>query len=182
MATQHQFAASLKRGQQAEDYLDKWFAPDYKVRKASGAEQRRGIDRWFVRYNMEEPIPWVPVDYKADFQSWETGNAYIETVSVDDGRNPPKPGWAIAGQAKVLIYYTPQADVIYMVRMGTVRFHLKRWEKEYGPARPAMNEGYKTMGICVPLHEFETHAYEVINLADWQYAPPRPDYEGIEHV
>jgi hypothetical protein len=171
----HPFAPSLRRGQLAEEWLDRVFERDYEIRPASEGEQRRGIDRWFRRLAARRV---VPVEYQTDWRASETGRALVETVAVDDGERPPKPGWAYSSRAVVLVYYVPGDDLIYLLTMARVRHHLRRWMAEYGPEVEVANEGYVTKGVCVPLHEFETLALEKINLADYPDLPPVPDWQA----
>jgi hypothetical protein len=155
----------------AEAWLDRFFARDYRIAAASEEEQRQGIDRWFCRNGCRRTLP---VDYKTDWKAAKSGNAYLETTSVD---MTGKRGWAYTSRAEVLVYFVPGLDVIYLLKMLLVRRELPRWLREYGPPLPAKNEGYCTWGVCVPLREFERFAFEVLNLADLVGVPPLPEFD-----
>lgn len=72
-----------------------------------------------------------------------------------------KAGWALTSQAEILAYYLPEADLVYLLRMETLRRLVPQWQQRFR-TRAAANKGYQTLGILVPLAEFERHAIEVI--------------------
>jgi len=74
------FDAQKARGDAGEAFLDQVFAADYEIRPATRAEQRRGIDRIFVHRQTGRRLA---VEYKTDYKAAHTGNAFVETVSVD---------------------------------------------------------------------------------------------------
>ena len=99
------------------------------------------------------------VEYKSDRTAERTGNAFVETVSVDTAN---KPGWAHSSQADWLMYLVPgQCEALYIIRMADLRQRLATWQATYQQRR-IPNDGYHTVGLLVPLHEFETIAYAVI--------------------
>lgn len=157
---EQRFAECLARGQEGEAFLDEFFGQWNTIEPASRAEERQGIDRWFTcrrsgrRYSVE---------YKTDTTAARTGNAFIETVSVDTAG---KQGWAFTTRAAFVLYYVPPDDLIYVLRPRRLRAELADWQSRY-PTKSTPNEGYRTHGICVPLHELEQHADTVINLADF---------------
>lgn len=153
----YNFATKLHEGQKHEQFLDEFSATWYDIREVSREEQGRGIDRIFVEKATGEI---VKVEYKADTTASRTGNAFVETVSVDTAN---KRGWAYTSQADWLLYYLPGDGLIYLFEFATLRQHLPRWTKQY-PTRAIPNAGYKTIGLLVPLAEFERHADKVINL------------------
>ena len=151
------FDAQKARGDAGEQFLDRWFAAKYEIRLATRQEQRRGIDRIFTRRQTGKRFT---VEYKTDYKAAQTGNAFVETVSVDTAG---KAGWAYSSQADYLLYYIPGNDLIYVLALEVLRWELPRWVREY-PLRAAQNEGYATHGVLVPLHEFEEHAEAVISI------------------
>ena len=100
------------------------------------------------------------VEYKTDYKAAETGNAFVETVSVDTAG---KAGWAYSSEADYLIYFIPGDGLIYIIALEVLRRELPRWVREY-PLRTAQNEGYATHGLLVPLDEFERSAEVVISV------------------
>jgi hypothetical protein len=127
-----------------------------RLRPATRAEQRHGIDRIFTRRQTGQRLA---VEYKTDYKASETGNAFVETVSVDAAG---KASWAYSSEADYLIYYVPGDGLIYVLALEILRRELPRWIEEY-PLRAAQNEGYTTHGVLVPLHKFEEHAEAVIS-------------------
>ncbi len=151
----YRFDEQLKQGQQREAELDNFFRRWFVVTSATPAQQRDGIDRVFTD---KRTGVRCSVEYKADERAGETGNAFIETVSVD---RQGKLGWALRSLAQVLVYYVPgKPAAIYMLTMVRLRGQMERWGREY-PAAEAQNEGYKTRGVLVPLAELERIAYQV---------------------
>lgn len=155
MAT-YQFAEQLAVGEAWEAHLDAFFGGQFpvEIRPASMEEQRKGIDRLFVS---KRTGAIDAVEYKADRLAGKTGNAFIETVSVDA---TGKPGWAVASQARYLVYLVTEPETIYFIAMRRVRAALPRWRAQYAEAR-AQNDGYQTVGLLVPLHELERIAMTV---------------------
>jgi len=145
----HDWDNEYQKGIQVEAYLDAVFVLlGYGVKQATRDQQRQGIDRLLT--NSRTGLI-TPVEYKGDFRASETGNAFIETVSVDTAG---KRGWAYTSGALYLIYCLPLDDLIYVISMATLRENLSRWAQAY-KAVPATNQGYTTYGILVPLHELE---------------------------
>jgi len=151
------FDAQKTRGDAGEVFLDQVFAAGYEVRPATRAEQRQGIDRIFTRRKTDQRLA---VEYKTDYKAAHTGNAFVETVSVDA---TGKAGWAYSSAADYLIYYVPGDEVIYVIALEVLRRELPCWVREY-PLRAAQNEGYATHGVLVPLDEFEQHAEAVMSI------------------
>lgn len=165
MTTTYGFTEQLAIGEQGERFLDSWFGHFYEITPATDEEQRLGFDRRFAPLNGGDG-EILKVEYKTDGKAFSTGNAFVETFSVD---KPPKLGWAVASQADRLAYYLPDGDLIYWLKLRTIRERIPYWTRRY-PTRPARNFGYWTHGICVPLDEFERHSQKVINLADYDVA------------
>jgi hypothetical protein len=151
------FDEQKARGDAGELFLDQWFAREYEVRPATPEEQRRGIDRLFMHLQTGKCLA---IEYKTDYRAAQTGNAFVETVSVDTAG---KVGWAHSSEAEYLIYYIPGDGLMYVLALEVLRRELPRWMREY-PLRSAQNEGYATHGVLVPLAEFERHAEVVINV------------------
>jgi hypothetical protein len=153
---EHDFNSSFAVGRDGEEFLDKLFSIKFTIEQVDREDQRRGIDRYFT--GKSEDAKRLAIEYKTDHRAADTGNAFIETVSVDSA---DKEGWAYKSQADYLIYYLPEDGLIYSIRMSALRRCLDRWAQEY-PTRAAPNKGYNTYGILVPLHEFEDIAELVI--------------------
>lgn len=154
----YNFDQQRQQGGEGETFLDAFFAArGYTIRTATREEQRQGIDRAFTSPRTgQESL----VEYKTDHTAARTGNAFIETVSVDSAG---KMGWALTAQADYLIYYIPPSSVIYVVPFRAISWELPRWIREY-PPKQAQNDGYSTHGIVIPLAELEQHAIRVYRL------------------
>lgn len=144
----HQFFEKLRQGQAVERELDEHFRDKYSIRKASMDEQRIGIDRVFVD---RETMEAFRVEYKADYRAVETGNVFVETVSVD---SRGVRGWAYTSEADWLVYALPQLRRYLLVRVVELREALPNWIQRY-PQGKARNRTYTTHGVLVPIVEFE---------------------------
>ena len=152
--TTYDFDTQFAQGETGEDYLDRRFAPWYTIRPATRTEQRQGIDRWYTRISNGETFP---VEYKTDRTAGRTGNAFVETISVDTAN---KLGWAYTSKARYLIYRIPEPEVIYIIPMAELRYRVDAWKARY-PERTIPNNTYNTVGTLVPLDEFERIAVAV---------------------
>ena len=151
----YDFRTQLAIGERYELQLDAFFGQwAVDIRPATAEEQRRGIDRVFTS---RATGAVDTMEYKADDKAGRTGNAFIETISVD---TTGKPGWAVASQADYLVYLVTDPETIYLVRMRRLRTALPRWQAKY-PTKVAQNIGYCTYGVLVPLHELEQIAVRV---------------------
>jgi hypothetical protein len=154
MTIAYNFQQQLSEGQKGERFLDEFFRPDYAITPATPQEQRQGIDRIFTHRRTRRRLK---VEYKTDSWSGRTGNAFVETVSVDTAG---KAGWALTSQADFLVYYVPDPATIYIVKMAALRRQLAAWQTKY-VSRTVQNDNYQTTGLLVPLDEFERLATEV---------------------
>ncbi len=152
----YQFSSQVKTGTRGETFLDDFFSRWFQIAEAGTDDQRRGIDRYFTTRNHKRRFS---VEYKTDERAARTGNAFIETISVDSSG---KAGWAYTSQADYLLYYVPETGLIYMMKMGLIREHLSSWKEEY-PLRQIPNQGYHTHGLLVPLIDLEHYAEAVFN-------------------
>jgi hypothetical protein len=154
----YDFDHQMRQGDQAAEFLDEFFrGKGYSIRPATREEQRAGIDRAFI--SPKDGKSWL-VEYKADSAAGRTGNAFIETVSVDAAG---KMGWALTAKADILVYYIPPTGVIYLVQFKSIQWELPRWIRDY-PPRSAQNNGYATHGIIIPLAELEKAAMRVYRI------------------
>jgi hypothetical protein len=139
-----------------ESFLDTFFSTWYEIQKVDREQQRQGIDRIFAR---KDNGAIHRIEYKADTKASQTGNAFVETISVDTAN---KPGWAHSSQADFLIYYLPVDMLIYVIAFKDLRKCLPAWQSF--KSRKIPNRGYYTVGLLVPLDEFEKIATEVISI------------------
>lgn len=151
------FNTQLAKGQEAERQLDLHFAQQFDIHPVSREQQGNGLDRCLV--DRQTGRAWL-VEYKADWAASKTGNAFVETVSVDKGN---KPGWAYSSMADYIMYYLPNDLLVYVFTLKKLRARLEKWKATY-PTGQAKNEGYVSEGVLVPLHEFERHANQVFSL------------------
>ena len=143
------FNQQFQRGQVGEQALDRYFERWYVIAPVTMTLQRRGIDRLFIPKNGGFGRC---VEYKTDEVAARTGNAFIETVSVDIDN---KAGWAHTTNAEIIVYYLPQLRALYMIDVCKLRLELPKWEARY-PKKTAQNKDYLTHGVLVPLSVLRT--------------------------
>lgn len=159
----HTFDKSFKSAKLYEAELDKHFGQTFRITPASPEQERLGIDRFFehhhsgVRYSVE---------YKTDHKTPETGNVFIETMSVD---THGKRGWAYTSTAQVLIYFIPGHEYALRADMTAIKNRLVEWAVY--PQASAWNRGrggeyYKTLGRLVPLEEFRRVCVGIHDVAE----------------
>lgn len=144
----YDFATQLARGQEHERKLDAIFASEYDISPVGMDKQRMGIDRRYVRKSDGREF-WV--EYKADSKAGKTGNAFVETISVDTAN---KPGWAVSSTADILVYLVVEPETIYCISFQRLRARLPVWKRKFREVA-SMNHEYNTLGLLVPLAEFE---------------------------
>ena len=145
----------LAKGEAAEEYLDNHFSNRFEVVPATREQQRLGVDRIFIKSSTGKRYT---IEYKTDWTASRTGNAFIETVSVDTMNVL---GWVYTSQAEWLIYYVPGRQTIYITRMAALRERVEWWLEIYGPEKAIPNDGYFTRGIPVPLDAFAEQAVKI---------------------
>ena len=132
-------------GTEAEAALDCWLDQFYRLRPATGPQQRQGVDRQATHRLTGRQFT---LEYKADSRASTTGNAFVETLSVA----PNKPGWAVTCTADYLLYWVRNRG-LYICRPLALRCHLADWKRTC-ESRSIPNRGYTTEGLLVPLNKF----------------------------
>jgi hypothetical protein len=151
------FLKQFAFGRKYENLLDEAFADRFVIKASTRAQERQGIDRIFTERSSGSTYT---IQYKADKTAARTGNAFVETVSVDTQK---KPGWALTCQADFIIYYVVDVGPAYILKPKDIKGRLARWRNQYGERR-IPNKGYNTIGLIVPLREFENLAVATVNI------------------
>lgn len=150
----------LRRGEQGEDAVhafmhDTW---GYEIAYVGRAEQRMG---WDAIYTNPDTDQRTSVSIKTDERAGDTGNVFIETVSVHQDGVDVKPGWAYACKADILLVWLPrQRSLLVLVPMRLAEV-VDEWRNHHRQVR-VRNDGYETLGIPVPIEEVEAIAEKVI--------------------
>lgn len=142
----YQFDSQFAQGNEGESQLDAFFSRHYFILPVSRPMQRLGIDRVFVNI---KTMVMHSVEYKTDLKAAQSGNVFLETVSVDKDN---KPGWIYSSRADWLFYFMPQIETLYCVEFAQLRLSLSKWVSRY-PCKVIPNVGYNTEGIIIPKHE-----------------------------
>jgi hypothetical protein len=138
------FRDALAIGQKYEERIDRAFAETFRVEPVSLQMQKQGIDRILHCCDGGQ----IAVEYKTDLRAHQTGNAFVETISVDTKNIR---GWAYTSQATVLLYYIPQRNEGYLIDFVDLRAALDGWKPKHRTVatRPELNANYRTHGILV---------------------------------
>lgn len=172
----HEFKSSLHNGRVVEDTLDRELEESWQVLRVSRSdERRRGIDR---RITWKDSSDWGAVRYtleiKADFKTIETNNVFFE---VESSQVDGSPGWCLKSEAQILAYVTvfccdgqlSEASDVFWLNMKDVKDYVRAKRRRY-PVGMAVNEGYETRGILVPLSHVRSQLADALFTID----VPRP--------
>lgn len=148
--SQYSFGERLRAGSTAEALLDMFFRQWFEVEVVDGKLQAQGVDRLFRGQPLDDALA---VEYKADHMADRTGNAFVETVSVD---SEGKPGWLWTTKADALVYYvhTDGGGYGYVIDPAAMRRRGYKWTRRY-PVKTVSNREYHTYGVLVPLDKLE---------------------------
>lgn len=151
MTAVHEFQSSLANGENAEAILDAFFYPKYHIKPAIPHHQRLGIDRHFTRRSDGKQFA---VEYKTDVAAQHSNRAFIEVVSNDE---TGKSGWAYTTRADIVVLFVPHQEQVYVIQPRVLRETVRDvWMRQF-PIKVAANEGYNSIGVCVPLPVLAKH-------------------------
>ena len=160
MEHEYSFNKQLKKGENEEFKLDKFFSDDYYICPVTMELQKNGIDRIFVK---KTDFSTYKIEYKSDFKTHLTGNVFIETCSICINNNCNVRGWAYTSKADFLIYLVVKKNIAYIISMNTIKKNINHWKSIY-KKRSSPNKGYKTVGILVPLNDFKSKTERIIRI------------------
>lgn len=148
------FHDQLRKGQQQELALDQWAEQRFGTAPVpvDMDRQREGIDRIVGEHTLE---------YKADSQGHRTGNAFIETISVD---RTGKPGWLWTTQATWVIYWLSGDGRGWVLDPVRLRDNAWDWTRQCR-VKVSSNPTYHSYGLLVPHAELDRVAQETF---DWK--------------
>lgn len=157
----YRFGEQLRKGSLGESILDTFFSRWFDIQRVPVAiETSSGVDRLFIG---EQQGDALAVEYKCDTQGYRTGNAFIETISVDeDGKR----GWLWTTKADALVYYFHEdgGGSGYVLDPTDLRKRAYRWTRKY-PVKTATNDDYHSYGLLVPAEELEPIAEGTFDVA-----------------
>lgn len=156
----NKFNESLKRGKRFEDELDCFFFEDWGIHRLSPDQEKRGLgDRVFINKKTGQLFF---IEYKTDEKAYDTGNFFIETISVD--RNHQK-GWALTCLSDFIFFYIPRLKEVYIVDPKSIRDKLDQWQRNYPvrPSRDELNNNYVSYGVCVPIKTISDIAIKTVH-------------------
>jgi len=158
----YDFYEQLRKGQTGESLIAAYFSKRYEVIFATLLQQRQGIDFTFIHRKTRKRST---IQVKTDEKSAITGNAFLETISVDNsGGCLEKQGWIFTSTATWLFYYIPQTSQLYIFELASLRASMPSFARQY-PTKTARNRDYRTHGICVPLVELSKLAAQILTIS-----------------
>ncbi len=156
----YDFATQLALGEEGEAILDRFFARWYRIEKLDKDMQfKSGADRLFVGPDGQQTL----VEYKTDFKAHQTGNVIVEIISADSHDSV---GWAIKSRADIMVLFVYHSRKIVILKMEDVREQILWWNAKYRKVA-IHNAGYNTIGIVLPLYEYESIAIRVFDRVDF---------------
>lgn len=150
--------------------IDEYLRRMYDVEPVRAGDDRAGLDRLVRRLHGRAAAP-IRVEYKADTVGGLSGNAFIETRSVDEKAL----GWLATSQADELLYYLPILGRAYRVAMPRLREAGLTWMDTFRTVS-VPNAGYSTYGVIVPLAKVAEIADAVLTI------PPTLDPSGLVQI
>lgn len=156
------FNTQLQAGDEAE--LKVWksyrarFDSDWREQKATVAVggQKMGID-YFLYNPLLDSV--LGVEIKSDMQAQNTGNVFLETISVSKARTPEKVdafGWMVTSKADILLYAVPAAGYYFECKLPELRRFLTAHMDGFR-LRECKNSEYSSFGFLVPTEELSRH-------------------------
>lgn len=152
--TIYNFQTQLAIGKEAESQLDLYFSQFFVIEQVNlSIEKEQGYDRIFIPKNPNKPK--LQVEYKADFKSLQTGNAYIEYLVYSDTYE--KLGWALHTQADIVVYALMRDNLLasmYNISVEKMKGAFEYWSSRFRHTE-CRNPTWKSKGLLVPLSELE---------------------------
>lgn len=160
MRDHYKFDKQFKKGEKGENKLDKLFQERFHIYSVPIELQKKGLDRLFIR---KDDIKVFKIEYKTDFLSSHTGNAFIETCSIFRNRVCKTKGWAYTSHADYIIYYIVGDEIVYIVPTDVIKDNVNIWKDKFGE-KSARNRDYVTKGVPLPLTIFEKMAIQLLSI------------------
>jgi hypothetical protein len=88
---------------------------------------------------------------KYDEIAHTTGNVFVETVSND---TTGAPGWALKCEASVIYYVIAGMGMVIEIDPLRLKRMVPALQDRFRP-QPVQNKGYKTIGLIVPIDDFQ---------------------------
>ncbi len=157
----YDFQEQLTKGQiyegKVKDYLEREM--HMSVETTDMDLQRLGID-----FITRSQYATMSVEVKSDTRAHQTGNAFIETVSVEKDGVVEKRGWVYTTCAQILIYYVVNTGELYFIDMSVFKRVAAGWATGKYPERSIPNKTYIGRGLLVPLSDIRNYAFMMRNI------------------
>ncbi len=150
----------FKQGKDVETFLDEWFRHEGWIVCPMSLYDEMALhlgDRYFVRGTQV-----VKIEYKSGIQTFYTGNVFLETRSVQKGKDYP--GWVYTCQADFIFYAALLNHKILVFKPQRLRSRIEWLKTQYREAQTGnhQNEGYETCGLLIPLGYAEQRLAEKV--------------------
>jgi hypothetical protein len=144
----YRFDKQLAIGEKYEEEQDAFYQKWFNISASTPKENRIGIDRHCGVKLF--PLQFT-LQYKGDDKATDTGNLFIEVISVDE---KSVPGWAIRCAADYLSIYIPRENEFYWIHTPLLKAIVPFWAVKHSIGKTE-NEEYNTHGLLVPRETVE---------------------------
>ncbi len=136
-----------------------------RVERATKAEDLSGVDLWV--WHPDSLCGRMSMQVKVDFIGHQTGNMAYEIVSqAYVGEGDPKLGWGLElYQIDYLAYILAETGLITIYSAPRLQAEVLTRYKQYRTFA-AQNKGYLTLGVLVPLRQFEGEPGVILYVGD----------------
>lgn len=146
-----------------EDRLSEFRHEHYTLTKSTLEMEKHGID--FIFANRLTGKSWT-IELKTDFKAFESENAFVETISVDNATQH-RAGWVYTSEAQILLYFIPQSGSLYILDLARLREKMPEFARRFQTVSTSTRRHstyYRTHGILVPLTELAKLAHSILEL------------------
>lgn len=153
------FRDAKQKGIEGENYLDNIFSKWYHISEATGPQQYQGIDRVF---RAKKDGKQMTIEYKTDFASAKTKNAFFELRWIKGDVKEWREGWAVKLAADKVIYLCVGLG-IFVLTKREINLHLLEWLDKY-KTRESKTGDWIGVGIAVPVSVLKEHSEWYLDL------------------
>ena len=161
----HDFNICLAQGLKGEKMFNDIYGSQF-ISKLNQILYETDKDKQRAGYDFEYKTRKIKVDIKTrDYNYYKYKDILIEIISIDTTNTK---GWYYTSEADIIVYGWLNKDENSFIDMYCINLeNTKKWlnVKDY-PIKYALNKGYKTHFIIVPIKDFPDNCLTNINDSD----------------
>lgn len=156
MGKVYRFDEQFALGQVAEEFIKHELETRFKV---AVSEAPRSLQSLGIDFILQQNNKRYSAELKTDFRAHQTGNAFVETISVQDPETDEVKayGWYYTSVAQVLLYYVPGINILFLVDM----YKFKTLSLDNYITKVIRNKTYVGRGKVIPLAELAQYAVQL---------------------